>query len=214
MMGAVKRLALVSNSCQPAAVLTVLDWRVKPPRSPRLTRNGIGRVFIGASVRKRKLICVTLSPVLDHELSSMIRTLLTVLPVIGCLGRYVAARLPNIVSSDPACELAVSISGGALHRATIGTGIADRVPAEHIGRTMIVAEDTSVLILGLQLGRGTCHLDRTMWPPLRTWFVHFSVQSGIKVRYDMREVHVCIYNKRKPNVGIYILPAPLGTGPC
>ena len=132
MMGAVKRLALVSNSCQPAAVLTVLDGRVKPPRPPRLTRDGIGRVFIGASVRKRILIRVALSTVLDHELSPVIRTLLTVLPVIGFLGRNIAALLANVVSSDPAGELAVSISRGALYRATIGTGIADRVPAEHI----------------------------------------------------------------------------------
>jgi hypothetical protein len=119
MMGAVKRLALVSNSCQPAAVLTVLDGRVKPPRPPRLPRDGIGRVFIGASVRKHIGICVTLLTVLDHELSSMVRTLLTVLPVIGRLGRNIAALLPNVVSSDPASELAVSVSRGALYRPTV-----------------------------------------------------------------------------------------------
>ena len=150
MMGAVKCLALISDSCQPAAVLTVLDWRVKPPRRPpRLTRDGIGRVFIGASVRKRKRIFVTLSPGLNHELSPMIRTLLTVLPTIGRLSRNIAALPPDVVSGDPASEFAVSVSRSALHRATVGTGIADRVSAEHIWRTVIVAEDAPVLIFGL-----------------------------------------------------------------
>ena len=79
----------------------------------------------------------------------MIGTLLAVLPVIGFLSRNIAALLPNVISSDPASELAETLSRGALYRATVSTGIADRVPAEHCRRSVIVAEDASVLIFGL-----------------------------------------------------------------
>lgn len=87
--------------------------------------------------------------VLNHVLSSVIGTLLAVLPVIGFLSRNVAALLPNVISSDPASELAKTLSRGAFYRATVSTGIADRVPAEHCRRSVIVAEDASVLIFGL-----------------------------------------------------------------
>ena len=142
-------LALVSNSRQPTAILTVLHGRVQPPRSPRHARQRIRWELIRASVRKGKGIGGTLFPILHHKLSPVIGALLTTLAVVGLLGRNIAAFLSNVVSRNPAGELAVALSRGALSGAASSTGIADRVPSQHFRRSVVVAEDASRLIFGL-----------------------------------------------------------------
>ena len=149
MVFAINCLALVSNSRQPTAILTVLHGRVQPPRSPRHARQRIRWELIGASVRKGKGIGGTLFPILHHKLSPVIGALLTTLAVVGLLGRNIAAFLSNVVSSNPAGELAVALSRGALSGAAGSTGIADRVPSQHFRRSVVVAEDASRLIFGL-----------------------------------------------------------------
>ena len=164
---AINCLALVSNSRQPTAILTVLHGRVQPPRSPRHARQRIRWELIGASVRKGKGIGGTLFPILHHKLSPVIGALLTTLAVVGLLGRNIAAFLSNVVSSNPAGELAVALSRGALSGAASSTGIADRVPSQHFRRSVVVAEDAPRLIFGLlhdlnggfgiRIARGGCY---------------------------------------------------------
>ena len=97
----------------------------------------------------------------------MIGALLAILAVIGLLGRNIATFLSNIVSRNPTGELTVALSRGALSGAAGTAGIADRIPSQHVRRSVVVAEDAASLILGLRhdldgrfgirIARGGCY---------------------------------------------------------